>query len=46
MLAKPTLYKDLDPKLKTWLYATGSLTQQLTELAGGIFRVEPTRQMF
>lgn len=46
MIAKPTLYKDLDPKLKTWLYASGSLTQQLTQLAGGIFHVEPTRQYF
>ena len=33
-------------ELKTWLYASGSLTQQLTDLAGGIFRVEPTAQHF
>ncbi|MDQ8934791.1 chorismate--pyruvate lyase family protein [Acinetobacter rudis] len=46
MIAKPSLYKDLDPELRTWLYASGSLTQQLTELAGGTFRVEPTRQYF
>ncbi len=34
------------PELKTWLYASGSLTQQLTDLAGGVFRVEPTAQHF
>lgn len=46
MFAQPSLYQDLDPKLKTWLYASGSLTQQLTQLAGGVFRVEPTEQYF
>lgn len=27
--------KTLNPELKTWLYASGSLTQQLTELVVG-----------
>ena len=31
----------LSPELKTWLYASGSLTQQLTELADGEFSVKP-----
>ena len=31
----------LNPELKTWLYASGSLTQQLTELGGGQFSVRP-----
>ncbi len=33
-------------KLKSWLYASGSLTQQLTELAGGQFRVQPVQESF
>jgi len=33
-------------ELRTWLYATGSLTQQLTDLAGGQFRVQPTYENF
>jgi chorismate--pyruvate lyase len=32
--------KQLHPELKKWLYASGSLTQQLTDLADGQFRVE------
>ena len=32
--------KQLSPELKEWLYASGSLTQQLTDLAGGQFKVE------
>lgn len=32
--------------LKTWLLAEGSLTRQLTQLAGGQFRVEPFKQGF
>lgn len=32
--------------LKTWLYAPGSLTQQLTDLAGGQFQVQPLRESF
>ena len=34
------------PELKTWLYASGSLTQQLTDLADGIFKVEPIQEHF
>ena len=30
-------------ELKTWLYASGSLTQQLTDLASGSSKVEPTQ---
>ena len=33
-------------ELKTWLYASGSLTQQLTDLASGSFKVEPTQEHF
>lgn len=33
-------------ELKTWLYASGSLTQQLTELAGGKFHVQPFQEHF
>ncbi|MFC6052438.1 chorismate--pyruvate lyase [Acinetobacter sp. Ac_877] len=36
----------IPPELRTWLYASGSLTQQLTDLAGGKFRVEPTQESF
>jgi chorismate lyase len=36
----------IDPELKKWLYASGSLTQQLTDLALGQFKVEPTKQSF
>ena len=32
--------------LKQWLYASGSLTQQLTALGGGQFRVEPIAENF
>lgn len=32
--------------LKSWLYASGSLTQQLTKLGGGQFHVEPLEQHF
>lgn len=32
--------------LRKWLYASGSLTQQLTDLAGGAFRVEPIQEHF
>lgn len=38
--------KTLTPELKKWLYASGSLTQQLTDLASGQFRVEPTKEHF
>lgn len=33
-------------ELKKWLYASGSLTQQLTDLAGGQFRVDPQLEQF
>ena len=33
-------------ELRPWLVANGSLTRQLTQLAGGQFRVEPFRQGF
>ncbi|QOW45376.1 MULTISPECIES: chorismate lyase [Acinetobacter] len=32
--------------LTTWLYAEGSLTQQLTDIASGVFKVEPTHEHF
>jgi chorismate lyase len=32
--------------LKTWLFASGSLTQQLTDVAGGSFKVEPLQEHF
>ena len=38
--------KTLNPELKTWLYASGSLTQQLTELGGGKFSVKPFKEHF
>lgn len=34
------------PELKTWLFAQGSLTQQLTDVAGGIFKVQPTQEHY
>lgn len=46
MDAQPLFNKDINPELKKWLYASGSLTQQLTELAGGRFQVQPTQQYF
>lgn len=36
----------LPADMKPWLLASGSLTRQLTQLAGGQFRVEPLRQSF
>ena len=38
--------KTFPPELKTWLYASGSLTQQLTELADGEFSVQPIKEHF
>lgn len=32
--------------LKSWLYASGSLTQQLTDLGNGQFKVQPTTEHF
>ncbi|MCH4245572.1 chorismate lyase [Acinetobacter gerneri] len=46
MQLQPSFRQELDPELRTWLYAQGSLTQQLTDLAGGIFKVEPTAEYF
>ncbi|SPL72216.1 chorismate--pyruvate lyase family protein [Acinetobacter stercoris] len=46
MHLQPSFRQEPNPELKTWLYASGSLTQQLTELADGIFKVEPTREYF
>ena len=34
------------PELKTWLYAQGSLTQQLTDVAGGAFKVQPLQEHY
>ena len=41
-----SMQHSIPPELKKWLYASGSLTQQLTELAEGQFSVEPTQQHF
>lgn len=38
--------QQISAELKSWLYASGSLTQQLTDLAGGQFKVEPTKEHF
>ena len=38
--------QQIPAELKTWLYASGSLTQQLTDLADGSFRVQPTKEHF
>ena len=40
------LMQQIPTELKTWLYASGSLTQQLTDLADGAFRVQPTKEHF
>lgn len=37
---------EIDPVLKQWLCAEGSLTQQLTALAEGQFRVAPMSEQF
>ena len=36
----------VSPALKPWLYASGSLTQQLTDVAGGVFRVQPVQEYY
>lgn len=46
MQVKPMLKQEINPELKTWLYASGSLTQQLTDLAKGSFKVLPTQEHF
>lgn len=33
-------------ELKTWLYASGSLTQQLTDVADGVFSVQPIQEHY
>ena len=38
--------KTIPEELKKWLYASGSLTQQLTDLAGGEFQVTPQKEHF
>lgn len=42
----PKQVSDIPEHLKKWLYAEGSLTQQLTEFAGGVFKVVPTQEHF
>ena len=37
---------EIPQQLRPWLYAQGSLTQQLTHLAGGQFRVQPIAERF
>ena len=36
----------IDPHLKKWLLASGSLTQQLTDLAHGQFHVQPLSERY
>ncbi|OTG65424.1 chorismate--pyruvate lyase family protein [Acinetobacter silvestris] len=38
--------QQIPAELKIWLYASGSLTQQLTDLAGGKFSVQPVKEHF
>lgn len=40
------LNKDINPFLKKWLCASGSLTQQLIDLGDGQFRVKPYKEYF
>lgn len=46
MRRQPLINQGLNPELKKWLYASGSLTQQLTQLAGGQFKVEPVLECY
>lgn len=39
-------HSDIPVRLLPWLSASGSLTQQLTTLGGGTFRVQPLQQQF
>ena len=41
-----TREQQLPAELKKWLYASGSLTQQLTDLAGGEFHVERIKEQY
>lgn len=38
--------REIPKELKKWLYASGSLTQQLTDLGGGAFHVERTKEHY
>ncbi len=38
--------QQIPKQLKSWLNASGSLTQQLTDFAGGAFKVEPVKEHF
>jgi chorismate--pyruvate lyase len=38
--------KQIPAELREWLYASGSLTQQLTDLADGEFKVQPIQEHF
>ncbi|OTG69734.1 chorismate--pyruvate lyase [Acinetobacter sp. ANC 4169] len=44
--AKLQLQQQIPEALKIWLYASGSLTQQLTDLAGGVFKVQPIEEQY
>lgn len=46
LIQHPSAYRVLDARLKQWLQAEGSLTQQLTLVAGGQFRVEAVAQHY
>lgn len=46
MRKSDSLHQHIPEYLKPWLYAQGSLTQQLTQLANGQFRVEPVIEHF
>lgn len=39
-------YSHIPWALHTWLFASGSLTQQLTNVAEGVFKVEPIKEHF
>ena len=46
-MRRKSLNKQYIPsELKLWLYASGSLTQQLTDLAQGHFQVQPISEKF
>ena len=38
--------QNIPKELRSWLYASGSLTQQLTDVANGTFKVEPIQENF
>mgnify|MGYP001180939399 CR=1 FL=1 len=39
-------YPDMPTQLKPWLYASGSLTQQLMDIAQGQFHVDPLHEAY